>query len=414
MIWGPDNFLWVTEKLGKRIDRINPADGAKTTVLTIDQIAASGSQDGLLGLAFADDAAYVAYTYNAEPGPRVDLATKIVRYHYDQAAATLSAPTDILTRVPASIDHEAGRLILGPDHKLYFSIGDLGNNQFDRACLPIRAQDLPTAAQVGAQDWSTYQGKVLRINLDGSIPADNPVIHGVRSHIFTYGHRNAEGLTVGPGGRIFSDEHGPKTDDEINLLQPGKNYGWPYVAGFRDGQAYQYYDWSAAPNCAQLPYDDYDVPASVPKGPTELEWKDSEYAEPLKTLYTVPNGYNFKDPTCAEELDLCWPTIAPSSIAYLPADNAPNPILANSLLVTALKTGSLFVFKLSHGGTFVQGDIQQLFRSQNRYRDLALSPDHTKIYIATDGDGVAGPTGTLANPGSILEFALTVPAAGTS
>jgi hypothetical protein len=67
----------------------------------------------------------------------------------------------------------------------------------------------------------------------------------------------------------------------------------------------------------------------------------------------------------------------------------------------------------------VQGDVQQLFRTQNRYRDIALSPDHTKIYIATDDDGLAGPqsgshTGALANPGSILEFALTVPAAGTS
>jgi len=87
--------------------------------------------------------------------------------------------------------------------------------------------------------------------------------------------------------------------------------------------------------------------------------------------------------------------------------------------VPGLKTGSLFVFKLSGDGNFVQGDTQQLFRTRNRYRDVALSPDRTKIYIATDSDGTAGPqsgskTGVLDNPGSILEFALTVPAAGAN
>jgi len=205
----------VTEKVGKRVDRINPADGSKTTVLTIDQVSASGAQDGLLGLAFAGSSAFLAYSYDTDPGPPTTLRGKIVRYQYDRAAATLTNPVDIL---------------------------------------------------------------------DGSVPADNPVIHGVRSHVFTYGHRNPQGLVVGPGGRIFSDEHGPKSDDEINLLRAGKNYGWPFVAGYRDGQSYQYSNWSAAANCAQLEYNDYDVPAIVPRGPPELRWQDPDYAEPLKTI----------------------------------------------------------------------------------------------------------------------------------
>jgi hypothetical protein len=150
-----------------------------------------------------------------------------------------------------------------------------------------------------------------------------------------------------------------------------------------------------------------------------LQWQDPDYVEPLKTIYTVPTGHNFQDPACGEALFLCWPSIAPASIDYMPADNAPNPALANALLVPALKTGSLFVFKLTGDGGSVQGDTQQLFRTHNRYRDTAISPDHTKIYIATDSDGTAGPqsgsrTGVLDNPGSILEFALTVPAAGGS
>lgn len=417
LLWGPDNYLWVTEKTGKRVDRINPSDGTKNTVLTIPDVSASGAQDGLLGMAFGGQAMYLAYSYDVDPGPAVSLRGKIVRYDYDQSAETLRNPVDVITNLPASMDHNAGRLLFGPDQKLYYALGDQGNNQFDRACLPIGAQDLPTDAQVAAKDWSSYTGKILRINTDGTVPVDNPTIHGVRSHIFSYGHRNPEGMVFGPGGRLFSDEHGPKSDDEINIVGPGKNYGWPFVAGFRDDQAYRYANWSAAPNCAQLQYDDYHTPPSVPLGPKETEWNDPDYVEPVKTIYTVPTGHNFQDPSCAEEFDLCWPSVAPGSLDYMPADHAPNPLLANALLVPALKTGTLFVFKLTGDAGSVQGDTEQLFPTRNRYRDTALSPDHTKIYIATDSEGSSGPqslqqTGTLDNPGAILEFALTVPNTG--
>lgn len=416
LVWGPDNFLWVTERVGKRVTRINPADGSKTTAVTIPD-AADGSkgQQGVLGLAFGDGVAYLAYSYNTgQPPTKDNLRGKIVRYTYDKAAGTLRDPADVITNLPASPDHNAGRLLLGPDKKLYYSIGDGGHNQFGNACLPIRAQDLPTQAQVDAKDWSTYQGKILRLNTDGTIPADNPVIHGVRSHVFSYGHRNPQGLTFGTGGRLYSDEHGPKSDDEINLIKGGKNYGWPFVAGFRDNESYWYANWSAAPNCAGLHYDDYVIPPGVPHGPHELEWNDPDYTEPLKTIYTVPTGYNFKDPTCGENLDLCWPSIAPSSLLYSSADKAANPALANALLLTSLKNGALYVVKLSQDGNWVSGDIVQLFRTRNRYRAVALSPDRTKVYITTDSEGLAGPgsgsqSGALDNPGALLEFSLTVP-----
>ncbi len=412
LTWGPDGWLWVTEKIGRRVDRINPADGTRTVALTVPDAAASGAQDGLLGLALAGDSAFVAYTYDAVPPPAEDLRARIVRYHRDPGG-TLSAPVEVLGGLPASHDHDAGRLVLGPDQKLYYSIGDQGNNQFDRACRPIRSQDLPTAAQVAAKDWSTYAGKVLRIDPDGSVPPDNPVLRGVRSHVFTYGHRNPEGLVVGPGGRIFSDEHGPKSDDEINLLRAGGNYGWPNVSGFRDDQAYRYADWSAAPDCPQLTYDDYQDPPSVPRGPPETVWNAPDYVEPLRTMYTVPTGHTFQDPQCTQdEYYLCWPSIAPGGLDYVPAEGAPDPAVANALLVPALKTGSVFVFKLTGDGGSLQGDTNQLFRTRNRYRDVALSPDHTHLYVATDSDGQAGPqsgsrTGTLDDPGSVLEFPLT-------
>ena len=80
------------------------------------------------------------------------------------------------------------------------------------------------------------------MNPDGSIPDDNPEINGVKSHIYTYGQRNAQGISVGPNGDLYIAEHGDNSDDEINRLQAGGNYGWPYVSGYNDNKAYQYYN----------------------------------------------------------------------------------------------------------------------------------------------------------------------------
>ena len=129
-------------------------------------------------------------------------------------------------------------MAIGPDLKLYLTRGDGGANWINNPCLPNLAQSLPTAAQVASRDWSTYLGKILRLNLDGTIPADNPLLNGVRSHVYSYGHRNPQGLQFGPTGLLYSSEHGPSTDDELNLIAAGGNYGWPHVAGYRDDRVY--------------------------------------------------------------------------------------------------------------------------------------------------------------------------------
>ncbi|MDQ4032094.1 MAG: PQQ-dependent sugar dehydrogenase [Actinomycetota bacterium] len=394
LIWGPDGFLWVTEKSGKRVVRVNPSDGSKTTVITIPDVYISDRrQDGLLGMAFhpgflvgvENNYVYLAYTYNARRDDPVDPRAKIARYTYDPATKTLSHPVDLIAGLPASNAHNAGRLLIGHDQRLYYSTADQENNQGEHFCNPIRAQDLPTADAVSARDWSTYAGKILRLNLDGSIPSDNPVISGVRSHVYSYGHRNPQGLVFASGGRLFSSEHGPKSDDEVNLIQAGKNYGWPYVSGFKDDQSYVYANWSASttPPCPSLKYSDSVIPPSVPQR-SETAWSSPDYVEPLKTLYTVPNGYNFQDPACGEPLYICWPSIAPSSIDFVPADNGGIASWHNSLLVTSLKNGSLYCLKLTQDGGSVRGDITQYFKTTNRYRDLALSPDNRTVYIATD------------------------------
>ncbi|MGH3921662.1 MAG: glucose/sorbosone family PQQ-dependent dehydrogenase, partial [Pseudonocardiaceae bacterium] len=357
--WGSDGFLWVTERFAKTVTRVNPADGSKTTVLTIADAYASQSQDGLLGMAFqpnfgkgsGNNDVYLAYTYDISTGGAVDRRAKIVRYTYDPAAQALNNPADLIAGLPASMDHNSGRLLLGPDQKLYYSIGDQGNNQFERFCNPIQAQGLPSANDVEVQNWATYVGKILRLNPDGGIPSDNPVINGVRSHIYSYGHRNPQGLVFGSESRLFSAEHGPKADDEINLIQAGRSYGWPFVSGFKDDQAYVYANWSASttPPCPTLRYDSYASPPSVPQL-RETAWNSPDYVEPLKTLYTVPNGHNFQDPACGGQSYICWPSIAPSSIDFVAPNKGGFEPWRNSLLVTSLTNGALYGLRLTEDG----------------------------------------------------------------
>ena len=420
IVWGPDDYLWLTERTGKRVVRVRPEDGLQKTAITVSEAFQSGGQDGLLALALhpdllkhkGKDYVYVSFTYNIAEEPAVDRRTKIRRYTYNRVTETLGSPVDIITGLPGSDDHNSARLLFGPDGKLYYTIGDQGNNQFARMCNPNRAQELPTAGEVAAKDWSKYVGKILRLNVDGSIPKDNPKIDGVRSHIYSYGHRNAQGLTFGRGDKLYANEHGPKSDDELNLIQAGKNYGWPYVAGYKDDQAYTYDNWSASSPtpCDQLAWSDWSPPASVPRQ-LESAFSHPDFKEPLLTFYTVPNDYVFFDWACGFNQYICWPTIAPSSLHYYPAGHG-IPGWDHSLLMTSLKKGAVYQVKLSPNGKTVEGEPAVLFQTTNRYRDLAMSPDRKTFYIITDTTGnTSGPTGgvttVLDNPGAILEFKYT-------
>ena len=130
-------------------------------------------------------------------------------------------------------------------------------------------------------------------------------------------------------------------------------------------------NWSEAGNCSDLAFSAISFPDSVPQH-QETEWSAPNFKEPLTTLYTVHNGYDFEDPTCGEMLFICYPSVAPSSIDFYPEDGG-IPGWGNSLLVTTLKNGALYRFKLNGAGQGIR-DTDQIFDTVNRYRDLALSP----------------------------------------
>ncbi len=423
--WGPDRMLWVTERTGKRVTRVNPATGERKVAVTIAEAVAPGGQDGVLGMALhpsllqsaKNNHVYVAYTYldrrrgvdtrvTDPTSPYRFLYGKIVRYQYDRKTEKLVKPRTIIAGLPAGNDHNGMRLKISPDGKLHLTIGDQGNNQLGNFCLPVLSQRLPAAAEIRARNYAAYEGKTLRLNLDGSIPKDNPPLNGVVSHVYTYGHRNPQGLDFGPDGTLYESEHGPKTDDEINILIAGGNYGWPNVAGMRDNKAYQYARWAEATTpCSELRFSDMQIHPSVPREPESAF--QHPMVDPLATMFTVNTGFNFEDPACKGVNYICWPTTGVSSVQYYGGQGIPGWDAV--LLITTLKRGSLYVQPLAGDGKKAAGHMNRYFQSENRYRDTAVHPDGKTIYIATDSQGIAesrtgGVTTEMENKGAILAF----------
>lgn len=407
VIWGPDNNLWITERQGKHISRVNTETGKHKILYTFENAFAEPPHEGVLGLALSEDFLkpnsknylYTAYTYKENDKEYA----RIVRLEYNKKADKLENETIILDKLPGSNDHNAGRLLLGKDGKLYYTIGDQGANFGGNKFKQNHAQDVPSAEEVAAKDFTKYPGSVLRINLDGSIPEDNPVIKGVKSHIYTYGHRNPQGL-VFVGDKLFSVEHGPSTDDELNLLVAGGNYGWPRVAGYKDDLAYKFTNYSSLVNDPDRDNKAKDKNFIETISQKESSFTEPNFKEPLKTFYTVNSDYDFSK----VGLFLYQPTIAPSSVTYYPADGK-IPAWRNSLLISTLKTGALYQVPLNKDQTNVLGEVSKYFKTANRYRKVLVSPDTSKIIIATDSEGMAvgingEPVKEMANKGAIIIF----------
>jgi glucose/arabinose dehydrogenase len=205
----PGGDALVTERETGRILRVPAAGGSPTEVIRIPDVATDTAEGGLLGVAVSanyatDGLAYAYYTTRTD--------NRIVRFRPGSTIQT------VLTGLRKGGIHNGGRIAFGPDGKLYAGVGETG----DRGL---------------AQDRSALNGKILRLNPDGSVPADNPFSGSL---VWSYGHRNVQGLAWDGAGRLWATEFGQDRFDEINLIQPGRNYGWPNVEGIGDTQNGRY------------------------------------------------------------------------------------------------------------------------------------------------------------------------------
>ncbi|MEV8525584.1 PQQ-dependent sugar dehydrogenase [Streptomyces sp. NPDC052000] len=210
--WGiaplPDGGLLVGSRDDGTVVRVDTATGKKSAVGSVPGVDHQG-EGGLLGLALSptyasDHLVYAYFTTESD--------NRIARMIYDQqrpAGEQLGAPDTILRGIPKGNNHNGGRIAFGPDKMLYAGTGETG----DRAL---------------AQDKKSLGGKILRMTPDGQPGYGNPEPDSV---VYSYGHRNVQGLAWDAQNRLWASEFGQDTWDELNLIEPGKNYGWPVVEG---------------------------------------------------------------------------------------------------------------------------------------------------------------------------------------
>ncbi|WP_426058133.1 PQQ-dependent sugar dehydrogenase [Hymenobacter sp. B1770] len=306
LIWGLDNFLWMTERSG-RISRVDPASGQVLPLLTLPDVTPVG-ESGLLGMVLdpnftATPYVYVVYNYTNAGS----LREKLVRFTYSATANSLTAPLVLLGDIVATTTHSGSRLLILPDRTLLMTTGD-------------------AQLQSEAQNRASLNGKILRLNLDGTVPADNPT---PGSLVYTLGHRNPQGLVRLPDGRLYSSEHGPSTDDEINKIEAGRNYGWPNVEG----------------NCTS---------------PSELAFcAVNNVREPLTT----------------------WtPTIAPAGLTYY--NHPAIPSWRGSLLLATLKNQQLVQLSLSLADDAITARTEFVTGAFGRLRAICVAPSGT-VYLGT-------------------------------
>ncbi|MGK9045299.1 PQQ-dependent sugar dehydrogenase [Mammaliicoccus vitulinus] len=200
------NIIYLTERPGKIV---KVEDGKKTEQdVKLKEDVSTASEAGLLGLALAPDfedshEAYAYYTYENGNGQ----FNRIVKLKLDDH--TWTEAQVLLDNIPSGQYHHGGRLKIGPDEKLYATTGDASNEE-------------------NAQNKKSLGGKILRLNLNGSKPSDNAFSN---SYVYSYGHRNPQGMVWTKDNKMYASEHGNQANDEINEMTKGKNYGWPEIEG---------------------------------------------------------------------------------------------------------------------------------------------------------------------------------------
>lgn len=265
---------------------------------------------GLLGMALYQPVVgthYLFLSYTTKQNEKV--YSNLYRYIYTDNSE-LKNPK-LLLRIPGNTGHNGSRIIIGHDQKLYWATGDAASDHY-------------------AQDSTSLNGKLLRINIDGSIPADNPIKN---SYVYAWGFRNIQGLTQGWSDMIYTSEHGDAIEDEVNLIRPLRNYGWPLIEGMYP-----------------------------PKNNTDSM---------SKTTFTAP-------------IRSWTPVIAPSGMAYYGGNRIPE--WRNSLILTTLKSQSLRILKLSEDGRKIT-DEYILFKDQlGRLRSVITAPNGDIYFCSSNRD----------------------------
>ena len=306
--WGPGGYLWYCEQKGT-VGRISLNNGKKEILWRIPDVYHRKST-GVLSMALHPDFEkepyiYVHYTYAEKDSNFLDrIESRVIRMRMenDKPGSTQT----VLNAIPGNTFHNGSSMMFGPDGMLWLSTGDAGET-------------------AKTQLSGTLYGKVLRMNPDGSVPSGNPY---PGSLVWSRGHRNIQGLCSG-NGLVYASEHGPNNDDELNLIEKGKNYGWPDVHGFCDLKNEMLY-------CA-----------------------DSVIREPLKS----------------------WtPTVAVAGLEYY--ESAAIPEWKNSLLLANLKGRALRVLRLSGNGSAIESEHLFLQKVLGRIRAVATGPKG-EIYLAT-------------------------------
>lgn len=325
--WGPDDHIWFTERAGK-VKRVNPVTGNTTTILDISNtVINGGGEPGLLGMLFHPDwdstpKIYLAYTYGNFSSVTERLST------FDWDGTSLTNEEIILDDIAGGGIHNGSRLALLPDNTILMTTGDKGD------------QSLP-------QNSNSVNGKVLRMNLDGSIPDDNPFSN---SFVYSLGHRNSQGIFVASNGIVYSSEFGPNTSDEINIIEAGRNYGWPNVLGIcntgfemtfcdENNVREPIHEWSNTPSPNGLLV--YNHPA-IP------EWEN-------KLMVALLGGISLQQPRIS-------------------------------------------VFDISDDGLSISNETRY-FETFGRLRDLCVNPQTGSVYFATNGPNYPG-----SSPNRIVEY----------
>jgi aldose sugar dehydrogenase len=338
ILWGADDYIWATTRSGEVL-HIEPTTGNYTTILDLTDVVPDegSSEPGLLGMVLHPDWAnspkvYLVYNYMSGNSIRERLVS------YDWNGTALVNEVTLINNIPGYWIHNGSRLVITQDLKILMSTGDTGDGGDS------------------SQDFGALNGKVLRINLDGSIPSDNPVLTegDAPGYAYSWGHRNIQGLCIGPDAIIYSSEHGQNNNDEFNIIEPGRNYGWPNVEGMCNTASEQTF-------CAT-----------------------NNVKEPIRTWTpcVAVNGIEYYNHPAIPEWNHC---ILMGVMGGLSGANGNNDRIS--------------VLHLSPDGLSIESEDQYFTSLNQRFRDVCVNPVTGALYVALNGSSYPG-----SGPNKIKEF----------